>query len=132
MARDAAEKISPALTQRLDAMAPGAHVRALVMLETAASPDEPPLRGRPRAVARRRAASATRAAGQSALPEIDRVLARHRGRRVAAAMNALGMVPVATTAAGVRALAALDRVKAIVEDQPIALVRPPHEPARRS
>ena len=53
------------------------------------------------------------------LPEIDRILEEHRGRRLKGEIGALGAVPVATTRAGIDALTASEHVQAIFEDQAI-------------
>jgi hypothetical protein len=66
---------------------------------------------------------AMRKSGEQALPDIDRILARFDGKRLAAKPDALGSIPVETTAAGVIALAASEHVKAILEDQAISLIR---------
>jgi hypothetical protein len=54
--------------------------------------------------------------------EIDRVLARFGGRGLAERVDALGGLPVETTPAGVRALAATEGVKAILENQTVSLL----------
>lgn len=53
------------------------------------------------------------------LPEIDDILRQYEGRRLAEDVDALGRITVETTAAGVKALAASEHVKTILEDQPI-------------
>ena len=45
------------------------------------------------------------------------------GRRLTDDVDALGAVPVETTAEGVNALAALEQVRVIIEDQPVSLLR---------
>ena len=52
-------------------------------------------------------------------PEIDRILQRYQGRRMAERPSAVGAIPVETTAGGVIALARADCVKTILEDQNI-------------
>ena len=52
---------------------------------------------------------------------ISGVLELHGGRCLADAPDALGAVPVETTVAGIKALAASKHVKAILEDQPVSL-----------
>jgi hypothetical protein len=51
------------------------------------------------------------------LPDIDRILKRHRGKRLKSEIDALSAVPVITTAAGIDALTTSAHVKAILEDQ---------------
>jgi hypothetical protein len=72
---------------------------------------------------REAAVKAARKSAERALPDIDSILKRHDGRRLARRPNALGSMPVETTAAGIKALASSRWVKAIVEDQPIHLSR---------
>jgi hypothetical protein len=59
------------------------------------------------------------------LAEIDRPLTHFGGKRLALGVNALGSVPVESTPDGITALASLDSVKAILEDQPISLLSGP-------
>ena len=66
---------------------------------------------------------ASRKSAERALTDIDAILKRHDGRRLARRPNALGSVPVETTAAGIKALASSRWVQAILEDQPISLTR---------
>ena len=65
----------------------------------------------------------TRLAANAGLAEIDRVLEEFGGTRLVESADALGSIAVETTAAGVAALATIPGVKAILEDQPITLVR---------
>jgi hypothetical protein len=55
------------------------------------------------------------------LQEVDAILARFHGRRLAEGPNALGYIPVETTSSGIRALAQSDSVRGIIEDQPVRL-----------
>lgn len=77
--------------------------------------------------ARRRAradiARETKLAANAGLEEIDRVLQEFGGKRLVESADALGTIAVETTAAGVKALATISGVKAILEDQPITLAR---------
>ncbi len=111
-------KISPEFDARLRELEPHQMVRVILLL------DPGTLDGAstsPRSRADRRAAIETlRQAVAPALSTIDRILERTAGKRLAPDVNALGAVPVETTAAGARELAALGQVKAILEDQPIS------------
>ena len=51
------------------------------------------------------------------LKEIEAILARFGGRKLAESTSALGSLPFESTAAGVQALANLPQVTAILEDQ---------------
>jgi hypothetical protein len=117
------EKISRPLAERLERLDPERPVRALVMVSAEDSPSAVFSARRPKGEERSRAARALRASAESVLPEIDRILERHRGKRLAETVNALGVVPVVSTVAGLRALAACGHVKAILEDQPISLLK---------
>lgn len=72
---------------------------------------------------REAAVEAARRSAERALTDIDGILEQHDGRRLAKRPNALGSMPVETTAAGIRALASSRWVQAILEDQPIRLAR---------
>jgi len=64
-----------------------------------------------------------RSSASAALGEIDEILKRFNGRRLSEQPSALGTLAVETTVAGISALTESDHVKAILDDQPIALVR---------
>ena len=64
--------------------------------------------------------NAVRQSAETALPDIDEVLRRFDGKRLSNNVSALGSIPVETTPAGIKALATLDQVKTILEDQPVS------------
>ena len=118
-------KVSRDLAARLLCLGPTETIRTVVVL----SPDgaAPPLRPEPR-VDRRATIAARRKALEPAVADVDRILEGAGGRRLAPEVDALGTIPVETTAEGAMQLAASAHVKAILEDQPIALLPPPsHE-----
>jgi hypothetical protein len=113
-------KISPEFDRRLAALDPSDRVQALVLLKV-------PRRGgragvRTTTADRARLLGAIDAAGARVVPEIDRILQDHGGRRLAERANALGSLPVETTPSGLRALAASTQVRAIIENQPMSMV----------
>lgn len=110
-------KISPAFNARLKQLDPEEEVRAIVLL-CAALPGGP-LESRPSKTARREKMRSIRDSLSGVLPDIDRILRRHRGKRLLSGIDALGAVPVVTTAAGINALAASEHVRAVLEDQGI-------------
>jgi hypothetical protein len=114
-------KISPELDKRLAALAPDERIHAMVLLQApeGLAPDS----ARPTRAQRGEILRRLRDHGDQLLPEIDTLLARFGGRRLADRVNALGSLPVEVTAAGIHALAASHRVKAILEDQPISLLK---------
>ena len=114
-------KISPELDKRLAVLSVDDRIHAIVLLESPR--DRDPEGARPTRAQRRTIMQRLRNHGEQVLPEIDSVLARFSGRRLADQVNALGSLPVETTAAGIRALAESDRVKAILEDQPVSLLK---------
>lgn len=124
MKEDSPEKISASLDDRLRRVDPQKTVRALVLLGpgTRAKTHFRNV-SRVSRSQRSRTAEAIRADAAGALPEIDQILESHGGRRLADEVNALGAVPVESPAAGLRALAGSRHVKAILEDQPISLIR---------
>jgi hypothetical protein len=114
------DKISPAFKARLDRMNPREKVGVLVVLNPR---DTDGASGRRQSPAERQAAiDAMRKSVEPALAEIDRVLELFGGKPLAPHVNALGSVPVETTAEGITALADLEPVKSILEDQPISLL----------
>ena len=113
-------KISPEFLARLNGLKGRQKVRAIVLLRTAGAKKKRGQRQTP--AERRKAVAAVRRSAATALPEIDRLLGQFDGKRLADGVDALGASPVETTAEGVNALAALDQVKVIVEDQPVSLL----------
>jgi hypothetical protein len=49
-------------------------------------------------------------------------LKRHHGKRLKSEIDALGAVPVITTATGINALTGSEHVKAIIEDQALSQI----------
>ena len=116
-------KMSPEFRARLARLKPQQQVRAIIMLRPE-GPGETP--GQRQARGNRQAVfEAVRQATEAALSDIDAILAHYGGKRLATSVNALGSVPVETTAAGINALAASERVKVIFEDQKITLLAKP-------
>jgi hypothetical protein len=110
--------MSAVLRRRLERAAPGATIRAIVLLETPA-----PAGGRTgdRAAAIR----AVRAAAAEAKRELDPLLARLGGYWLSDEPDALGSLGVDAPAATLLALAASDQVRTVLEDQAVsALPRP--------
>lgn len=111
-------KISEAFARRLDSFESERPVRAIVMLKRTA--EERDGRGKSRGD-RRAEAKARRQEGVTALlDELEGVLKNYGGKRLGAATT-LGAVPVEVKVSGIEALARLDSVDAILEDQPISL-----------
>ena len=113
-------KVSEQFEARLDRLNASEKVRAIVMLQV-------PIPARRRQMAkrdeRRRAqVKSIRLSAGKALAELDDILARYDGKRLAVSIDALGCVPIETTVEGVKAIASSEGVKAVLEDQPIALV----------
>lgn len=112
-------KISREFSARLEHIKPKQKVRAIILLQgqqTGSAATQPRSR-----LARQDTISTIRQSSEQALRAIDRILKRFDGKRLADA-NTLGSVPVETTTEGISALADLDDVKAILEDQPISLL----------
>jgi len=111
-------KISREFSRRLDRLQPRDKVRAIVMLRAEGNGGG----GggvRPSPAERQDAAEKVSRAAEAALPEIDQILERFDGHRLAEHPNAVGAIPVETTVRGVIALAGADCVKTILEDQNI-------------
>jgi hypothetical protein len=121
MSSSAKKKVSPGLKARLEPLDPGQQIRALVLLRagsrSGASSRRQSAEERKAAIERRRRSA------EKALDDVDKVLTKHGGRRLARKPNALGTIPVKTTRAGILALASCRSVKGIFEDQEIHLIR---------
>ena len=111
-------KISREFSRRLNRLQPRDKVRAIVMLRAEGNGGGAG-GGRPSRVERQDAAKQISQAAEAALPEIDQILERFDGHRLAEHPNAVGAIPVETTVRGVIALAGADCVKTILEDQNI-------------
>jgi hypothetical protein len=114
-------KISREFSLRLDQLRPRDKVRAIVMLRPESNGAGNAISGarRPTRADRQSKAEKISQSAESALPEIDEILEKFNGQRLAEHPNALGAIPVETTADGVIALAEAECVKTIMEDQPI-------------
>jgi hypothetical protein len=112
-------KISNEFAARLRHFGPKEKVYAIVLLRT------PGVKGacgkRQGRTERQETVDAVRGSAERALDDIDGILDRFQGRRLADSPDALGSIPVETTPAGIEALASSNWVKAILEDQSIHL-----------
>src|SRR5215468_8170565 len=108
-------KISREFSRRLNMLQPRDKVRAIVMLRAEGNGGA----GRLSRADRQEIAEQFSNAAEAALPEIDQILERYEGRRMAEHPSAVGAIPVETTVGGVIALARADCVKTILEDQNI-------------
>ena len=116
-------KISATFAARLAKLAPDQKLRVIIMLA-----DGPSRKGSGRRLTReqrRKAMEKTQAAADGALDAVDRILGSFDGKRLAKRADALGCLPVETTAAGIRALADAPEVESILEDQHIGLLDRP-------
>ncbi len=113
-------KISAEFARRLGRLAPDAIARAIVLLDTGSIPA---VTGRPSKAARKEIAEAIRTAAAPALAEVDQLLERSGGRRLAPAPDLFGAIPVEAPAPALLALAGSEHVRALLEDQPISLLR---------
>jgi hypothetical protein len=116
------DKISPEFAERLDRLGSRQKVGAIVIVNGLATRDKTTTRRGSRAN-RRYAIDDKRKAVLQRLPQIDLILERFGGQRLAKTPDALGSIPVETTPAGIRALANSKHVKAILENQRVSLVR---------
>ena len=114
-------KISHEFAARLKCLAPGEKVRAILMLDTpdasSASEHGPGRRNR------QEATELIHNSAMRALGDIDGILKRFDGQRLAESPTAPGTIPVEATAAGIAQLGACKHGRAILEDQPISLLR---------
>jgi hypothetical protein len=115
------KKISSEFSTRLARLEAGDKVHAFLLLRTSGTSSRSSKRQS--RDERKAAIEATRKSAERALSDIDSILKRHDGRRLARRPNALGSMPVETTPAGIKALASSRWVQAILEDQPIKLTR---------
>src|SRR5262249_24640115 len=93
-------KISREFSRRLDGLKPGDRVRAIVMLRADGNGGGGAGGRRPSSADRRDTAEKISQAAEAALPEIDQILERYDGRRMAEHPNAIGAIPVEATGGG--------------------------------
>ena len=116
----ASEKIGSRFAETLGRLRPDQKVRAIVLLRSHDSAGKAGRRGSSQQ--RQAAIEVVRQASEPALRDIDKILKRYKGTRLATYADVLGSIPVETTPAGISALASCEHVKAILEDQPISLL----------
>jgi hypothetical protein len=114
-------KISPQFARRLAELAPDAIARAVVLLDIGPAPAVE--QGRPSKAARRAIAESIQKATEPALAEVDRLLECSGGRRVRQGPDLFGSVPVEAPARTLLALAESEHVRALLEDQPLSMLR---------
>ena len=121
-------KISDEFADRLAALPPGHHVRAVVL-------PAPYMTGgngaRTRGEARQAILREARTRTEETFAEIDKVLAEVGGRRLTEAGNALGFIIVETCPHGIAAIADLGWVGTVMEDQAIHPVHQTESPTPR-
>lgn len=111
-------KISAEFAGRLARLKPNEKIRAIVLLSKI-RPSRGALGGRQTFVERKIAIERVLQSAEQALAEIDSTFDRFNGRRLADKPNALASIPVETTPAGIRAIAGLNCVAAVIEDQEV-------------
>jgi sorbitol-specific phosphotransferase system component IIA len=110
-------KISPELATRLTHLEPQQKVRVIVLLQVQNA--ENSREKRPSRAERQAAIEAVRELAEQALKNINGIIKRFDGQKLAEHPDLLGSIPVEITANGVNALAKSDAVRAVIEDQPI-------------
>jgi hypothetical protein len=108
-------KISDLYRERLDRLPEGKLARALIVLK----PDRLRLFGQRLSAARRRELFAKRRRDTDVLAAVDSVLGEYGGRRLSLAPGGLGTITVEAPPHTLYALAKLDLVKAVLEDQKV-------------
>jgi hypothetical protein len=115
------DKISEPFRSRLSKLGREERIRAIVLLRT---PQRGERSGRRQSREERKAAIfANQSATAAAFEEIEAILEPFGGKRLTDKPNALGYIPIETTRDGLIAVAESDAVRAILEDQPISLLK---------
>ncbi len=115
--------ISREFATRLNRVDAKKKIRAIVMLRT----DNGASSTRPTRQQRKGFVRKARKTAGAALPSIDRILKRHHGKRLSEDVGPLGNIVVEAPPDGIRALAASEHVKAVLEDQSIFQVPTPRQ-----
>lgn len=118
--KEQASAISREFATRLAHVDAEKKIRAIVMLRAGngTSVSTRPTRQRRAGLIRK-----VRNTASTALPSIDRILKRHHGKRLSEDVGPLGNIVVEATPDGIRALAASEHVRAVLEDQAISSLR---------
>ncbi|MFY9574012.1 MAG: hypothetical protein WAV20_21650 [Blastocatellia bacterium] len=112
--------ISREFATRLDHLDAKKTIRVVVMLQADnGKPSTHPTRQHRAGLVRKARKNAS-----AALPSIDKILKRHHGKRLSEGVGPLGHIVVEAPPEGIRALAASEHVKAVLEDQ--SILRIPH------
>jgi hypothetical protein len=117
--RSQQRKISPEFASRLDRLGPRQRVQAILLLRTDV---EDASSRRQRGDEREATIEATLKSADRALRNVDDILTRFDGQRLADRPDVLGSIPVEATPAGIKALASSEWVSAVLEDQEIHLI----------
>jgi len=114
--KDKLPTISREFASRLDQVDAKKNIRAVVMLRTnnGAAPSTRPSRDE-----RAKLVRDARKTASAAMPSIDRILKRHHGKRLSNDVGSLGNIVVEAPPEGIRALAASQYVRAVLEDQSV-------------
>ncbi len=113
--------ISPEFAARLARRKPDDLIRAILLLETRHASES---RNRQDLRSRRKAMTeAARRSTEAARQDIAQIVAEYGGSCLENGnLGVLGGVPVETTPEGIKALARLPRVRAVLEDQAVSLI----------
>jgi hypothetical protein len=111
------QKISAEFAARLDGLGREEKVRAIVLLRSREG-DESPAK-RQSAGQRQAAVEGMQRSAEQVLESIDGILEQAGGQRLTGRPDALGSIAIEATAAGIKALAASEWVRAVMEDQGI-------------
>jgi hypothetical protein len=114
-------KIDKAFAARLQKLNPDQMIRAVVLLNLSHDKNEP--LGSTKGGQRSSAAEAVTRQARESLSSVDLVLREHGGHRLSENPNLLGAIAVEATRDSIHALASSDDVRAVLEDQPLSLIR---------
>ena len=114
------DKIDPGFLNRINSLPANQIIKAILILSDETEYKHPETR--PTEQERKTIINLVLKSGEKAMQEINSILQAYGGTKQASSPNALGCLSIATTGAGIKALACLDRVKAVMEDQPVYLI----------
>jgi len=114
------DKIDPEFLDRINIMPPDQIIRVILILSDDNEYEQPKTRRTEQE--RKKIMESVLKSGAKAMNEINSVLQAYGGTNLTSSPNILGCISIAATGAGIKALACLDKVKAIMEDQPVYLI----------
>ncbi|QTA83775.1 Uncharacterized protein dnl_61900 [Desulfonema limicola] len=114
------DKIDPEFLNRINAMPPDQTIQVILILSDDNKHEQPKIRQTDQE--REKIMTSVLKSGRKTVKEINSILQAYGGKKLTSSPNVLGCISIAATGPAIKALACLDKVKAVMEDHPVYLV----------